>query len=715
MRLERSEMKLTTRFFIPIAVIALAAAVCAAFTLQNSSQHQVLFEKAKFTMETKGDLKGAIELFEEIIKKYPEERDYAAKSLYLMGICYEKLGERQAQQAQATFQRIIEDYPDQTKEVNLAKEKLLVFQKARVPAETSEGEFRIRKIGPLEVLGAPSPDGRLISCVDWDTGDLALYEVASGKKRRVTAKGSWAVSNDWAEESSFSPDGKTIAYNWYNFKDLRYDLRTINTDGTGQNVLYGGKDVNYVWPCGWTHDGKHILAIVTNNERVSRIVLISASDGKARTIKDFKSGAPGKLSLSSDGQWIAFAYPYEVPWRTSSEKTDIYVLAVDGSREVPLVAHPADDCLLGWTPDGKSILFSSDRSGTWDTWIQSVENGDAGGDPRLIRRDFGDPKIVPMGFTRDGSFYYGIRITLDDIYILSLDPAAGGPAARPEKAALRFEGSNSCPCWSPDGDYLAYTSVRSQGRSEPGVLCIKSMTSGEEREVHPALKDYDTVAWFPDGKFILVRGVVDGHRLGLFRVHIVTGEAEALLIMDDMEGFHGPVLSRDGKRIFYDLDDWKNDTFRIMSYDLETKQKKELIRSSSQIIHYNQSPDRKWLAFNEGEEGVVCLRTIPSEGGEKKTLMKLDKGEGINGIVWSPDGRHVYYSKWEEGSGKSEACNLWRIPAEGGRPEKFDLTMDGLGKLSFHPNGRKLSFNSWRIESEAWVMENFLPKAAGNK
>ena len=57
MRLERSEMKLTTRFFIPMAIaIGLAVAVCAASAIQNSSQHKVLFEKAKFTMETKGDL-----------------------------------------------------------------------------------------------------------------------------------------------------------------------------------------------------------------------------------------------------------------------------------------------------------------------------------------------------------------------------------------------------------------------------------------------------------------------------------------------------------------------------------------------------------------------------------------------------------------------------------------------------------------------------------
>ncbi|MCJ7487694.1 MAG: hypothetical protein MUQ25_16235 [Candidatus Aminicenantes bacterium] len=43
--------------FTPIVLaLGLAAALCMASALQNSPQHKVLFEKAKFTMETKGDL-----------------------------------------------------------------------------------------------------------------------------------------------------------------------------------------------------------------------------------------------------------------------------------------------------------------------------------------------------------------------------------------------------------------------------------------------------------------------------------------------------------------------------------------------------------------------------------------------------------------------------------------------------------------------------------
>jgi TolA-binding protein len=66
---------------------------------QNSPEYKILFEKAKFTMETKGDLNGAITLFKDIIKKYPKEREYAAKSQLYIGLCYEKLGNTEARKA----------------------------------------------------------------------------------------------------------------------------------------------------------------------------------------------------------------------------------------------------------------------------------------------------------------------------------------------------------------------------------------------------------------------------------------------------------------------------------------------------------------------------------------------------------------------------------------------------------------------------------------
>lgn len=165
--------------------------------------------------------------------------------------------------------------------------------------------------------------------------------------------------------------------------------------------------------------------------------------------------------------------------------------------------------------------------------------------------------------------------------------------------------------------------------------------------------------------------------------------------------------------IFYDLDDFENKVFRVLSYDLRTKQKKELIRSTTQVLYKDISPDGRQLAFWERQNDGPCLNVIPSSGGEAKTLLKLEKdGGGIHSVAWSPNGRYIYFSR---GSGKAEACDVWRVPAAGGQAEKFDVTATGLTKLSFRPDGRELAFMSWTITSEVWVMENFLPQAKEKK
>src|SRR4030043_1534076 len=162
MRLERSVMKLTEFFILMAIAIGLTAAVvCAASALQTSSDHKVLFEKAKFTMGTEGDLKRAIQLFEEIIKKYPNERDYAAKALLYIGMCYEKLGKSEARNA---YNRLLQDYGDQTQPVKEARSRLarleaaeegripekagLVFRKLDFPGSGATPQIRL------------SPDGR---------------------------------------------------------------------------------------------------------------------------------------------------------------------------------------------------------------------------------------------------------------------------------------------------------------------------------------------------------------------------------------------------------------------------------------------------------------------------------------------------------------------------------------------------------------------------
>ncbi len=58
-----------------------------------------LFEKALYLEETKGDLEKATELYERVVEDFPDERATAAKALFHIGICYEKLGLEKARNA----------------------------------------------------------------------------------------------------------------------------------------------------------------------------------------------------------------------------------------------------------------------------------------------------------------------------------------------------------------------------------------------------------------------------------------------------------------------------------------------------------------------------------------------------------------------------------------------------------------------------------------
>ncbi len=112
----------------------------------------------------------------------------------------------------------------------------------------------------LDLTGGPSPDGRYLSYVDWETGDLAVRDLKTGKNRRLTNKSSWSESTEYAYLLTISQSGKQVAYAWFN-KDFSYDLRLVGLDGSDPRVLYSNEEGEYLAPAAWSPDGKHVLAI----------------------------------------------------------------------------------------------------------------------------------------------------------------------------------------------------------------------------------------------------------------------------------------------------------------------------------------------------------------------------------------------------------------------------------------------------------------------
>lgn len=678
----------------------------------SQTNHNELFEKAKYTMETKGDLQSAINLFEEIIQQYPTEKEYGAKSQFYIGICYQKLGLNKAKKA---FEKVINNYPTETEIVSLAKEKLSFLFGAKTIIREEDKEFSIRQVwaGPkMDDTGEISPDNRYLSFVDWETGDLAIREMTTGKRRRLThKKGSWLESNEFAYASRWSHDSKQIAYTWCNDNPPICDLRIVEIDGKKPRILYHGdyfKD--WVVPHDWSPDGKYILTSFFREIGSPELGLVSVEDGSVHPLKTIHGIDPYPIEaqFSPDGRYIVYDFPQE----QNSRKTDISLISSDGEHEIALIEHPADDRLLGWSPDGKSILFVSDRTGTWDAWIIQVSEGRPIGNPHLIRREIG--LIGSLGFTQDGSFYYSTPGLFSDIYSASIDPETGKIVNPPKKNPLPYEGQNIRPDLSPDGKHLVYISLRGPA-GRKSVLCIYSLESGEVRELSPKaeFRYFSYPRWTPDGCSILLRADHLKEGKGIYKVNSQTGETTLLIQKKDEAPAWSPVVSLDGRSVFY-IRETSKEFYQIMKRNLETGKEKEFYRTpphDNNIIALSPDGQRLALMMRE-EEDMRVLKVFQITGGEPIELHRFwQGGRHIIDIDWSPDGRYIYFEKRRHDP-ESENWMLWRISSEGGEAQNLGLAMHSFTQISIHPDGKRITFASSsmheKVGAAVWLMENFL-------
>jgi Tol biopolymer transport system component len=677
---------------------------------QNNDQAEVLLQSALHKEMVDGELEQAIDLYKKIVATHGSNRPVAAKALLQIGQCYEKLGKDEARKA---YERLVRDYADQGDVVAEARTRLAALRKpggvSKEPAFATRQVWTAPDMGNVE--GAPSPDGKYLSFVDWDTGDLAIRDLETGTNRRLTDKGPWEKSEEFALFSRWSPDGKQIAYDWYADAEVNkgMDLRVIGSEGGKARVLGHYEKDEWMQTYDWSPDGKQILIFLEKKDGTRQIVLVSAGDGATKVLKRFERRGrfPQAMGFSRDGQYIA----YDQPQEENAPEHDIFLISADGSNEVPLVEHPAHDLLLGWPPDGKGILFASDRTGSLDMWFLPVSGGKAQGVPELVKR--GVEEIIPLGFTQGGSFYYAQGQWMLDVYVAKMDRESGKILLPLEKAIKRFEGANSWPEYSPDGKYLAYVSTRSrsfQAAQHPNILCIRSLETGKEREFTTKFRRLAGPRWSPDGQSIYL-AAWDYQGMGIYRVNAQNGEFIPIVRTEPPASLHRHEVSPDGNIFIYERQDNPKEPFRILSRNLTTGEEKQLYAGDRTM--FSISPDGRWLAFINQDKKKV-LRVMPASGGEPKELLRFEEKRSYFGSIgWTADGKYILFPRMHPAKDGARFA-LWRIAAEGGEPQELNLVMAPFQDLSAHPDGQHLAFDSPGVtqkSTEVWVMENFLPPA----
>lgn len=703
-------MRRTVTAFV-VTVVLLAGGVIA----QQKRQQDIDLQAAIRTETVDGDLNGAIKQYGAIVAKYKADRVVTAMALVHMAECYQKLDDVEAQKI---YERLVRDYADQKEAAATARIRLGV-------GTTQKAGIVTRQVwtGPNATnLGRVSLDGRYIAFTDWSTGDLAFHDLTTGQDRRMTNKGGWAESPEYALFPVISRDGRQVAYAWLN-QELRGELRIsgLNGDGGKSRVLSAGHDVQYIDVCDWSPDDNWIAVRVVRVDRTVQLGLVSVAEGALRVLKSIEWRG-GCALVSSDGKYLA----YDLPAGEDVDQSDIYIIAVDGSRETPVVVHPANDKVLGWSPDGGYLLFKSDRGGSNGVWALPVADGRSRGEPQLIKADINP---ASLGLTRSGTFYYAVGAFKDDVYVASVDFETGTVLSPPMRIAQHHVGSNRAPEWSPDGRNLAYLSFRELPTSFNPLVEIQSLETRNVRELKPNLVTFGQPFWSPDGRFLVGTGADKKGRAGIYQVDAQTGRAAPLVIVEAGQqvgralgdGINARGWSRDGKALLISRIDIKSNKQIIVAHDIQSGKEREFGRDevTGRTVDprlLSLSPDGQLRAFTRMDQStkLTSLQVIEVQSGATRELLRASEPEGLGQIQWTPDGRFVVFVKTF--GADTNRKELWRVPAEGGAARKIELNGVVGGYLRFHPDGRRIAFTAGDGDAdEVWVMENFLPALSAKK
>jgi Tol biopolymer transport system component len=701
------------------AIVFAGMALVLAFVLAGAGQQSAeqLYKTGLYEEEVGGNLQKAIEIYQDTLKRFPDNRGIAAKAQLHIGLCYDKLG---ASEAEKAFQKVLDNYPEQSDAVREAKEKLSILLRSRALIKTGDAGLKLRQIWAkpdVDFVGDVSPDGRYLSFVDWKTGDLAIREIATETNRRLTNKGSWEHSPAFALFSKWAPDSRRIAYLWHD-KD-GFELRVIDVKEPTPRILFkvGNKAEDYLQPFDWSPDGKSVLACLFTGQALNQLSLFSVDDGAVKILKTQFENHPAApkfwgFAFSPDGKYIAYDISQE---EKIYEKKDIFLLSADGKTETPLIEHPAVDTVIDWTPDGKGLLFLSDRTGTQDVWLIRVAEGKSQGEPQRLKSGVG--RIEPLGVTLDGALYYALTGRASDVYEVGMNPRTGKILSPVKRTVWPYEGHNSYPQYSPDGKLLAYLTSPGMPTVRPQrILGLLTLETGQVRELNPNLLAFDSPRWAPDGRTISVVGIDPETQVwGIYGVDVQSAAVAPIAQFKKGTMILSHRWSRDGGTIYYTLADENESAYSVFVHNLETGQD-ERLAGAPEAADINISPDGKWLVLTN-RKGKRAIRIMPAAGGESREIYSFEQENYQNmAASWSADGRYIYFLKRPKLF--EPMTHLYRISVEGGEVLKTDLSMGLLSQISVHPDGQRIAFASLGTnpeQSQVWVMENFLPTDKAKK
>ncbi len=378
----------------------------------------------------------------------------------------------------------------------------------------------------------------------------------------------------------------------------------------------------------------------------NNIWTVARGGGSATRLTSFQ-GLAGNPHFSPDGRWVAFSGEY-------GGNMDVYVVPAAGGEPRRLTWHPAPDLVQGWTPDGKSVVFSSIRSSNLPSpqarwYTVPVEGGVSTAMP--MNRAY-QGKISPDGMH--------IAYRLNDSW---------------DEERRNYRGGQNRPIWILDSKTLA----------------VDTIPRPNSKEMYPVwtnnhmvyfLSDRDAVSnvWSYDMSSKQLKQVTN-----FSNFDVKTLDAGANAIVFEQGGYvHELDPSTDREHVVnitvtgdfpWMMPQWKDVSHNITSIALSPTGKRAAIEARGETF------------------------TVPAEKGDVRNITQ-SSGSAERDPAWSPDGKYVSYF-----SDKSGEYQLVIASADGATAARSISLPHPTHYYtpSWSPDGKRILFQDTNLR--LWVVD----------
>lgn len=523
----------------------------------------------------------------------------------------------------------------------------------------------------------PSPDGKEMAFIIYKKSHGSIWLMDMDKKdiRRVTSGG---FGDDFP---LISPDGKEIV-----FKSTRQgngDIWTI--DKSGKNYKRLTYEDHPEFDPAWSPDGTKI-SYVTNKDGIFDVwVMDRDGSNKKKLTKYLSRGAWGSRFNYND--LIEIGY-YHVSWNPDGksmalttwdpEKTDrAYISILDFGKnitdivdEMPNESEPIPQyTLLGekeltkgkwndfapcFSPDGKTLIFASNKNSNWDIWSIGIENEEI----RQLTKGITD-ELAPV-FSPDGkeiAYLKQKKLKAEssklkavagsyDIWIMKND----GTSARQITNEIPVI---SYPAWNPESQELAFI-VKGNNGPEVWSYEFKTKKSKKISSTWDIEKSNTLLSSFSEEA---TRELTDSE-VGKLKKLFPTIKEDAAVI--------SPFIQGETENISYPLPGF--------------------------LYRVDYSTDGETITFESNRSGNVDIWTMKRDGSGMKRLTKSD-GPHIN-PVFSPDGKKIAYSrqKLNTKSYNEKNYNIWIADVDSGEEMMINGEEQTDWNPAWSPDGKKIAY-----------------------